>query len=74
MILKFLLLKVGNIMHSHFKGIYINYMLAMDALINLKQGTRELYNTLRLFYICSGFNNNKTSETKEKKNQMPVMV
>lgn len=42
-------------------------MLAMDSLINLKQGTRELYNMLGLFSICSGFNNNKTSETKGKK-------
>lgn len=46
--------------------------LAMDVLINLKQGTRELYNMLGLLYICSGFNN-KTSEQKGK-SQMAVMV
>lgn len=56
-----------------FNRFSVQAVLAWDVLINLKQGTRELYNILGLLYICSGFNNNKTSEQKGK-SQMAVMV
>lgn len=55
-----------------FNRFSVQAVLAMDVLINLKQGTRDLYNMLGPLYICSGFKN-KTSEQKGK-SQMAVMV
>lgn len=59
-------------MHSYIKVIYINSLLAIDVLTNLIQGTRELYNMLGLFYICSV--TTIRHQKQKEKNQMAVMV